>query len=200
MSLEATTNELRRATTLSIALGLLLVVGGVVGLVYIVVATITSAVLFAWLLILGGLLALTDAWQRRGKAGFWASAITGVANLAAGVIILWKPAESLVALTMLVAVFLLVGGMFRIVTGLAGGVPGSGWLVLHGAVDVFLAVLIIANLPEASFYVLGVMLSVSLLVDGLALIVLGSVAHRGLVRIATFARVHHAPGSPRAAS
>ena len=107
--------------------------------------------------------------------------------------------QSLVALTMLVAVFLLVGGLFRILIGVAGGLPGSGWLVLHGVVDVVLAVLIIANMPEASFYVLGVLLSISLLVDGTALVVLGSVAHRGLGRIAAFARVRESPRSPRRA-
>jgi uncharacterized membrane protein HdeD (DUF308 family) len=197
MSLEASARELRRATFLSIALGLLLVVGGVIGLIYVVLATITSAILFAWLLMVAGGLALVDAWQRRGKDGFWASALTGVLNLAAGLIILWKPAESLVALTMLVAVFLLVGGLFRILIGVAVGLHGSGWLVLHGVVDVVLAVLIIANLPEASFYVLGVLLSISLLVDGTALVVLGSVAHRGLGRIAAFTRVHESPRSPR---
>ncbi|MDQ1664037.1 MAG: hypothetical protein QOH75_68 [Actinomycetota bacterium] len=178
--------EVRRLTLGSIILGALLVIGGIVGLLYVVLATITSAILFAWLLIVAGILAFLDAWRRRGRDGFWASAITGVANFAAGVVILWRPAESLLALTMLVAAFLLVGGTFRIVTGLAGGVPGAGWLVLHGVFDVVLAVLIIANLPEASFYVLGVMLSVSLLADGVALIVLGTVAHRGLGRIATW--------------
>ncbi len=197
MSLEATAGELRRATVLSIALGLLLVVGGVIGLIYVVLATITSAILFAWLLMVAGVLALVDAWQRRGKDGFWASALTGVLNFAAGVIILWKPAESLVALTMLVAVFLLVGGLFRILIGVAAGLPGSGWLVLQGVVDVVLAVLIIANMPEASFYVLGVLLSISLLVDGTALVVFGSVAHRGLGRMDAVARVHESLRSPR---
>src|SRR5687767_7421987 len=45
MSLEPAAAELRRATMISIALGLLLLIGGVIGLVYIVVATITSAIL-----------------------------------------------------------------------------------------------------------------------------------------------------------
>ena len=93
MSLEDTAGELRRAAVLSIALGLLLVVGGVIGLIYVVLATITSAILFAWLLMIAGVLALVDAWQRRGKDGFWASGLTGALNLAAGVIILWKPAS-----------------------------------------------------------------------------------------------------------
>jgi uncharacterized membrane protein HdeD (DUF308 family) len=199
MTLEATAGELRRATLLSIVLGLLLVVGGVIGLSYVVLATITSAVLFAWLLMVAGVLALVDAWHRRGKDGFWASALTGVLNLAAGVIILWKPAESLLALTMLVAVFLLAGGLFRILIGVAVGLAGSGWLVLYGVVDVVLAVLIIANLPEASFYVLGALLSISLLMDGTALVVLGSVTRRGLGRVAAFARVHESPRSPRRA-
>jgi uncharacterized membrane protein HdeD (DUF308 family) len=197
MSPEDATSELRRATVLPIALGLLLVVGGIVGLIYVLLATITSAILFAWLLMVAGLVALVDAWRRRGKDGFWASAITGVANLAAGMIIVWKPAESLVALTMLVAVFLLLGGMFRLLIAFAAGITGSGWIVLHGVVDIVLAVLIISNLPTASFYVLGVMLSVSLLVDGTALVVLGAAAHRGLGRIAAFARTQEMSGSPR---
>jgi uncharacterized membrane protein HdeD (DUF308 family) len=96
-------------------------------------------------------------------------------------------------------VFLLAGGLFRILIGVAVGLPGSGWLVLHGVVDVVLAVLIIANLPEASFYVLGALLSISLLMDGTALVVLGSVTRRGLGRVAAFARVHESPRSPRRA-
>jgi uncharacterized membrane protein HdeD (DUF308 family) len=41
-------------------------------------------------------------------------------------------------------------------------------------------VLIIATLPTSSLYVLGTLLSVSLLVDGIALAVLGAAAQRGL--------------------
>jgi hypothetical protein len=67
-------------------------------------------------------------------------------------------------------------------------------------VDVLLGVLIIADLPESSFYLLGVMLAVSLLVDGLARMVLRAVAHRGLGRIAPFTRVQEVPGAPRHAS
>jgi uncharacterized membrane protein HdeD (DUF308 family) len=190
----------RRVTAWSIALGVLLILAGGLGLVYVVAATITSAILFAWLLLMAGTAALVDAWQRRGRDGFWASAITAVLNLGAGLVILWKPAESIVALTMLVAVFLLVGGMFRIVGGIAGRVPGAGWLVLHGLIDVLLAVLILADFPNSSYYVLGVFLSVSLLVDGAALVTLGSVAHRGLGRIVGFGSTSGAtPTTPRPA-
>jgi uncharacterized membrane protein HdeD (DUF308 family) len=114
--------------------------------------------------------------------------------------VLWKPAESIVALTMLVAFFLLVGGKFRIVGGIAGRVPGGGWLVLHGLIDVLLAALIIADFQNSSYYVLGVFLSVSLLVDGVALVMtLGSVAHRGLGRIVGFGSTSGTPTAPRPA-
>jgi hypothetical protein len=67
---------------------------------------------------------------------------------------------------------------------------------LHEVVDVLLGVFIIADLPESSFYLLGVMLAVSLLVDGLARMVLRAVAHRGLGRIAP----HPSAGGPGRAS
>jgi uncharacterized membrane protein HdeD (DUF308 family) len=183
MSVDAPLEEARKVSALSVVLGLLLVAAGVLGLIYVYVATVTSAILFAWLLLISGIAALVDAWRRRGQDGFWASAITGVLNLGASVVIFWRPAESILALTMLVAVFLLVGGMLRIAGALAAPVPGAGWVGLHGVIDVVLAVLILATLPASSFYVLGTLLSVSLLVDGIALAVLGSVAHRGLGRL-----------------
>lgn len=180
--------EARRVTLLSVVLGIVLVAAGILGLVYVWIATITTAILFSWLLLVGGVAALVDAWQRRGHDGFWASAITGVLNLAAGLVILWRPAESLLALTMLVAVFLLFGGFLRLMGAAAGRVPGMGWMLLHGLVDVVLAVLIIATLPTSSFYVLGTLLSVSLLVDGMALLTLGVAAHRGLGRLGAATR------------
>jgi uncharacterized membrane protein HdeD (DUF308 family) len=188
LSPDAPLGEARRVTLLSVALGVVLAAAGILGLLYVLVATLTTAILFAWLLLLGGVAALVDAWQRRGHDGFWASAITGVINIAAGLVILWKPAESVLALTMLVAVFLLVGGLLRLMSAAAGRVPGMGWMVLHGLVDVLLAVLIIATLPTSSFYVLGTLLSVSLLVDGIALMTLGAAAHRGLGRLGAATR------------
>jgi uncharacterized membrane protein HdeD (DUF308 family) len=172
--------EVRSVTLMSVVLGVLLIVAGVLGLIFVWVATLTTAILFAWLLLAGGVFALVDAWQRRGHDGFWTSAVTGTLNLVAGALILWKPAASILALTMLVAVFLLVGGILRLAAAAAGRVPGPGWVALHGIIDIVLAVLIIATLPMSSLYVLGTLLSVSLLVDGIALAVLGTAAHRGL--------------------
>jgi uncharacterized membrane protein HdeD (DUF308 family) len=54
----------RRVTACSIALGVLLILAGSLGHVYVVAATITSAILFAWLLLMAGTAALVDAWQR----------------------------------------------------------------------------------------------------------------------------------------
>ncbi|MDQ1628460.1 MAG: hypothetical protein QOI54_2204 [Actinomycetota bacterium] len=197
MSDDDVLSSTRRAGWIATGVGLLLVLGGVAGLLYVVIATITSAILFAWLLLVAGFAALIDAWRERGRDRFWPSALTGAANIAAGIVILWKPGVSLLALTTLVAVFFLVGGLFRLIVASARPVPGRVWMILHGLVDVVLAVLIIANLPVASFYVLGTLLSVSLLADGLALIMVGSAARHAIAEPAAHRRV--APGTPHPA-
>jgi uncharacterized membrane protein HdeD (DUF308 family) len=186
MSSENSVKDARRATGWSIALGVLMIIGGIVGLIYVGVATVTSLILFAWLFLAAGIVALIEAWQRRGRDGFWPSLLTGVLCIGAGIIIFWRPSQSLLALTMLAGVFFLVGGSFRIITGLFAGVAGGGWMVLQGVIDIFLAVLIIGDWPDSSYYVLGVLLSVSLLVDGMSIALVGSVAHKGLGRIPTF--------------
>ncbi|CAM5553265.1 HdeD family acid-resistance protein [Streptomyces aurantiogriseus] len=155
------------------ALGVILVVAGLVGLVYTGIATLTSMILFGWLLLIGGAVGLLHAIQARGSNFFWLGVIVAALNIAAGVVIIRSPDTAADALTMFAALLFLTGGLFRLVGSLVVRGPQFGWTLLVGAFDLLLGILVLANWPSSSQYVIGCFFSLALLFDGLGLIATG---------------------------
>jgi len=64
---------------------------------------------------------------------------------------------------------------------LAGRNPYGAWTLLHGLIGVLLGVLILAGWPESAAWVIGTLVAVDLLVNGIRLIAMG-LAARELAR------------------
>ncbi|MGW7454951.1 HdeD family acid-resistance protein [Streptomyces sp. NPDC054787] len=176
--------KLSRSFGLLALLGVILVLAGLVGLVYTGVATLTSMFLFGWLLLVGGVVGLLHAVQSRKSSYFWLAVIVAAINLAAGFVILRRPEASAEALTMFAALLFLTGGVFRLAGALVVRGANFGLALVQGAFGVLLGVLILAEWPGSSLYVIGTFFSLALLFDGLSLVGLGMGARRilGLVR------------------
>ncbi|MEU3713208.1 HdeD family acid-resistance protein [Streptomyces catenulae] len=167
------TDELGRGFGRLTALGVVLVVAGAVGLVYAGVATLTSMLLFGWLLLVGGAVGLLHALQSRGTNFVWLAVIVAALNLAAGVVVIVRPDVAAAALTMFAALLFLTGGVFRLVGGVVVRGPQFGWTLVQGAFDLLLGILVLADWPHSSRYVLGIFISLALLFDGLGLFAMG---------------------------
>ncbi|MEX0167772.1 DUF308 domain-containing protein [Streptomyces sp. LMG1-1-1.1] len=165
--------KLRRGFGWLAALGILLVIAGVVGLVYTGLATLTSMLLFGWLLLIGGVVGLLQAIGSRGTSSFWLAVVVAALNIAAGVVVIRHPEGSAEALTMFAALLFLTGGLFRLVGGLVVRGPQFGWTLVQGAFGLLLGLLVLFDWPDSSRYVLGVFFSLALLFDGLGLIAMG---------------------------
>ncbi len=168
-------------------LGVILVAAGIVGLVYVGVATITTMVLFAWLLLVGGIVGLFQAIQSRKEAGaFWLSVAVAALNISAGVVLLRRPEVAAAALTLFVAFLLLTAGLFRVVGGIASMSARMTWTIVVGVIDLGLGILVLAEWPSSSRYAIGGFVSLALLFDGLSMISLGIAGRRivGMVRAA----------------
>jgi uncharacterized membrane protein HdeD (DUF308 family) len=155
------------------ALGVILVLAGLVGLVYTAVATLTSMLLFGWLLLVGGIVGLLHAIQARGTSFFWLGVIVAALNIAAGVVVIRLPHAAAVALTMFAALLFLSAGLFRLVGSMVVRGQQFGWSLLLGAFDLLLGVLVLGSWPSSSQYVIGAFFSLALLFDGLGLVATG---------------------------
>jgi uncharacterized membrane protein HdeD (DUF308 family) len=155
------------------ALGVILVLAGLVGLVYTGVATLTSMILFGWLLLIGGVVGLLHAVQARGSNFFWLGVVVAALNIAAGVVVIVRPEAAAAALTMFAALLFLTGGVFRLAGSLVVRGPQFGWTLVQGAFGLLLGILVLASWPSSSKYVIGCFFSLGLLFDGLGLVATG---------------------------
>ncbi|KNB53657.1 HdeD family acid-resistance protein [Streptomyces caatingaensis] len=181
---KSTPKRLSRGFGVLALLGGILVLAGLVGLVYTAFATLTTMVLFGWLLLIGGVVGLLHAVQSRESGYFWLAVIVAALNIAAGVVVLRHPVAAAGTLTMFAALLFLTGGLFRLAGSLVVRGPQFGWMLLQGLLGLLLGVLVLADWPRSSLYVIGVFFSLELLFDGLGLIATG-VGGRQVVRMVT---------------
>ena len=130
-------------------------------------------VLLGWLFIVSGLVALAIAWLARELPGHSWSLLSAVLATAIGIFLFFGPREGMVTVSFALAGFLLVDGIFSIAIGLDHRrhlTPRWLGLIVAGAVDIVLALLMIAWLPQAADWMLGLIVGIDMLVSGAALI------------------------------
>jgi uncharacterized membrane protein HdeD (DUF308 family) len=159
-----------------VALGLLLAAFGVVGLFLSGVFTAASVLLIGWLFVVGGAFEIGHAVVRRGWSGFWLDLLSGVLSVVVGVMIVNHPAAAAGFLTILIAVTFLVGGIFRLGLGVSTRNPYGGMLVLHGLIGILLGIMILAEWPFTALWVIGTLVAIDMLVNGIRLMALGLAA------------------------
>lgn len=164
----------RTHTGWDIALGALLAVGGLVILGHAALATAVSVLFLGWMLLVVGVVGLAGSLFRIGKGGFWASALSGGLLTVLGLVLLRNPSVGAITLTLVGGAMFLAGGIVRLVA--AGGMPEYRIpLALSGIVSAALGLIVLLNLFEASLVLLGVMLGVEALADGIAMMLMGRV-------------------------
>jgi uncharacterized membrane protein HdeD (DUF308 family) len=94
-------------------------------------------------------------------------------SLVVGVLFLRAPVEAVLALTLLLACLLTVGGPFRISAALSRRFAAWGWPLLSGAIDLTLGVLILPEWPGSALGVIDLFVGVSLVFRGVNCIGLG---------------------------
>ncbi len=87
--------------------------------------------------------------------------------------LLGNPIQGGITLTVLLASFLLVGGIFKAVAAIAHRFEGWGWLLSSGFVDVVLGVLIWRELPMSGLTIIGVLVGISIIFRGVSWLMLG---------------------------
>lgn len=168
-----TLRELHRHWGWLLALGVVLFILGIVALGATVMATLASVLLFGWLLFFGGILQAAHAlWSAR-WSGFFLHLLGGVFDVVVGLIMIANPFVGALSLTLLLAAFFTVVGLFRIVGAVTLRFRNWGWLLLSGIVSVILGILIWAQWPASSLWVIGTFVGIDLLFNGWWLIMLG---------------------------
>jgi uncharacterized membrane protein HdeD (DUF308 family) len=107
----------------------------------------------------------------RGAGGFFWRLLLSALYVVAGIIVLMNPFEGLGALTIILALVIGAGGVFRLFLASAlKGIPGVGLLIFGGLISIALAILILAKWPESSQVVLGVVVGIDFIFNGMSIL------------------------------
>jgi uncharacterized membrane protein HdeD (DUF308 family) len=166
-------------TGVRVAIGLFGLAALVVGVVLIfdpVAAARSLALLVGLAFIIGGLLEVAVGWDGDHRVF---SAVLGAILVVGGIVAILWPGVTLGTVALITGISLIAHGAGRI--GIAvlerHEIPSWGWFVLAGAVNVVVGVLAIAW-PQATVFVLALMLGVQIALFGLLLLA-ASFVHLG---------------------
>jgi uncharacterized membrane protein HdeD (DUF308 family) len=138
---------------------------------------VISVLLIGWVALFSGVFALIGALFRIGKGGFWSTALGGGLLLVLGIVFLRNPGAAALTLTLVAGSLFLVGGITRIVASVQ--LPEYRWpLLIGGIVSAILGLIVLFNLFAATLTLLGVLVGVETLVDGITLLLIGRVRVR----------------------
>lgn len=149
-----------------LTLGIVLIVFGTLALVASFVTTLVSVLSFGWLLLVTGAMETVYAFRKARWTGTILHVVNGALSVVAGFLLLMNPAAGAVVLTLLMAMFFLIGGLFRIVVSLVSDLPHRGWVLLSGAVTLVLGIFIWRQLPGAAVWLIGTFVGVDLIMIG----------------------------------
>lgn len=160
-----------------IVAGIVLMIGGLLAIAFPFFGTLAVAVFVGWILILSGLVELAHALMTRGAPAMMLNAVIGLLSIGVGAMILSDPLTGALSLTLLLAGLFAADGVIRILSATQiHPFAGWGWIVLNGVSSLLLAALLLWLLPDASLYVLGVLLGLDLLIAGGSLLLIASAA------------------------
>lgn len=171
-------DELKKRSGWFIALGILLVVLGMIALSSSVVFTIVSVTFVGCLMIISGVLQAGHAVMANRWGGFFMELLVGLLSVGAGTLIVANPIAGAAAFTLLIAMFLIVGGLFRIAMAFAIRFHHAFWLTLHGIINLALGAMIVQEWPFSGLWVIGLFVGIDMLFNGWSLIMLGIAARQ----------------------
>ena len=156
-----------------VGIGIALALLGLVASTNLVMATMAATFVVAATMAAGGILMLIHAIGVRHWtwAAFWIGC--GLIYLAASVAILDAPVHAAELLTFWLIILLGLSGVARALIAALARPGGWRWMLASGLVSIGLAIVVALGWPENALWVLGLLMAVDLLVQGMTLMMVG---------------------------
>lgn len=153
-------------------LGIGLVVLGTLAVLFSYTATIFSVITLAGLLIGVGIFELVQACKMRFWDKFFLHLILAALYLIAGVYMFINPMINAITLTLLLAFFFAISGVFKIIFALAYNLPHRAWIIVSGALSLLLGFLIWQQWPSSGLWTIGMFLGIDTIFVGWSWIII----------------------------
>jgi uncharacterized membrane protein HdeD (DUF308 family) len=153
--------------------GILLAILGLAAMILPTFASLAVAIFLGWMFLISGIGGLIVTYWARNMPGFWWSLTSAALAVLAGGILLARPMQGVLTLTIVVGAYFLAEGVASIMYALEHRRELTGrwsWILVAGLMDILIAFIVIAGLPGSAEWVLGLLVGINLLFGGATLI------------------------------
>ena len=165
--------RLHRCWPWFLALGIALMVIGVLAVSEAILTTFATILVFGILLMAGGVVQIVNAFLARTWGGFFLHVLVGILHIIVGELMIEHPRAAAEGLTLLLAVSFLFSGTLRIIHALRERFADWGWVLVSGLVTLLLGVLIWRQWPASGYLIIGLFVGIDLIFSGWSWVMLG---------------------------
>jgi uncharacterized membrane protein HdeD (DUF308 family) len=161
--------------------GILLVILGLAAMIVPPLASLAVTIFLGWMFLISGIAGLALTFWQRQMPGFWWSLISAALAVIAGIVLLSRPLQGVLTLTIVVGAYFLAEGVTTIMYALEHRRELSerwSWMLVTGILDILIAGIIIAGLPGSAEWAIGLLVGINLLFGGASLIGVALAARR----------------------
>ena len=130
--------------------GIVLALLGLAAMIVPPLASLAVTIFLGWMFLISGVVGLFVTYWARQMPGFWWSLFSAALAVLAGGILLARPMQGILTLTIVVGAYFLAEGVATIMYALEHRRELSGrwsWLLVSGVMDILIAFIIVAGLP-----------------------------------------------------
>jgi len=153
--------------------GIVLALLGLAAMIVPPLASLAVTIFLGWMFLIGGIAGLFATYWARQMPGFWWSLFSAALAVLAGGILLAKPMEGILTLTIVVGAYFLAEGVVTIMYALEHRRELSerwAWLLISGVMDLLIAFIIVAGLPDSSQWAIGLLVGINLVLGGASMV------------------------------
>jgi uncharacterized membrane protein HdeD (DUF308 family) len=162
--------------------GIVLVILGLAAITVPPLAGLAVTIFLGWMFLVSGIAGLAMTFWARQMPGFWWSLISAALAVLVGLVLLARPMQGVLTLTIVVGAYFLAEGVATIMYALEHRRELSerwSWMLFAGLLDILIAAMIIAGLPGSAEWAIGLLVGINLLFGGASLIGVALAARKG---------------------
>lgn len=153
--------------------GIVLAILGLAAMTLPPLASLAVTIFLGWMFLISGIAGLVVTFWARQMPGFWWSLFSAALAVLAGLVLIARPMQGVLTLTIVVGAYFLAEGVVTIMYALEHRKELSArwaWLLAAGLMDILIAFLIISGLPGSAEWAIGLLVGINLVIGGASLI------------------------------
>jgi uncharacterized membrane protein HdeD (DUF308 family) len=153
--------------------GIVLALLGLAAMIVPPLASLAVTIFLGWMFLISGAAGLVVTFWARQMPGFWWSLISAALAVLAGLVLLARPMQGVLTLTIVVGAYFLAEGVATIMYALEHRRELSerwSWILVAGLMDILISFLIISGLPGSAEWAIGLLVGINLVIGGASLV------------------------------